>query len=63
MTRRSIAGQWHYEFIPARGAGHEWRVGDDRDDYMTDFATEREARRHVREHNAAVAAFPPSWRF
>lgn len=48
-------GNYHYEFIEARGKGHQWRVGDQDDDMVTDFATKEEARPYVEEHNRRVS--------
>lgn len=43
----------HYEYIEARGFGHQRRVGDDiDDDYVQDFPTEDEAARYVAIKNA-----------
>ncbi len=47
-------GYYHYEFIPARGKAHQWRVGDQDDDMVTDFPTRKQAREFVREHNKIV---------
>ena len=54
-------GLWHYEHIPARGAKHAWRVGDEDDDPVTDFATEAEAQECVRRHNATVPRHRERW--
>lgn len=56
--------RWHYEFIPSRGTGYQWRVGDDvPDDFVCDFATEKEARECVRLHNATLSQLRPyTWR-
>ena len=47
-------GKYHYEFIKGRAKGHQWRIGDQDDDMVTDFATESEARVFVDEHNRKV---------
>lgn len=49
-------GKYHYEFVEARGKGHQWRVGDEDDDPVTDFATRREAKAFVDEHNKKLPA-------
>jgi len=58
-----IPGLYHYEFIPLRGVGHQWRVGDHNDDMVTDFATEAEAKAFVREHNVSLGPNPDQWKF
>lgn len=47
-------GNYHYEFIKGRAKGHQWRIGDQDDDMVTDFATEAEAKAFVAEHNRIV---------
>lgn len=54
---------WHYEYVPGRTPGHEWRVGDGDDDMVTDFPTEAEARDCVRAHNARIPAPSQDWKF
>lgn len=57
------AGPWHYEFIEGRPTGHQWRVADEDDDVVRDFATEVEAQTYVRMHNTNLtAARPVAWR-
>lgn len=41
--------QW--EYIAARGEGHQYRVGDARDTMVTDFGTQAEAEAYVKEQN------------
>ncbi len=41
----------HYEHIPGRSNGREWRVADENDDVVTDFETEADALEYVRDHN------------
>lgn len=50
------AGIWHYERVPGRSNGREWRVGDSDDDVITDFPTEAEAADYVASHNRSVRA-------
>jgi hypothetical protein len=56
-------GPWHYEFIAARPVGHQWRVGDQDDDMVADFATEDEAKQWVRLHNLALDPPPSAWEY
>ena len=53
---------FHYEYIPARGEGHEYRVGDANDDVVCDFGTEGEAQTYVRDANGRTQT-PSSWKF
>ena len=55
-------GEWHYEQIPGRTNGREWRVADGDDDVVTDFETEEEACQYVRAHNATVRK-PSAWQY
>ena len=41
----------HYEFIPGRPVGKQWRVGDENDDPVADFASESEALAYVYANN------------
>jgi hypothetical protein len=51
-------GKYHYEQIKGRTGGNgEWRVGDQDDDPVTDFATEAEAKAYVDEHNRKVEEY------
>lgn len=63
MARR-IVGYLHYEKIPERGAGHQYRVADDADDVVRDFGSEVEAAEYVTEFNAKVPVrqIPKAWR-
>lgn len=61
MTK--IWGLLHYEHLPSRGKGHEWRVGDQDDDFVADFPTEAEASAFVRAHNESIGPNPKAWRF
>lgn len=52
-------GPWHYERIVGRTGGNgEWRVADEDDDVITDFATEAEAVAFVQDHNSRLPARP-----
>jgi len=44
-----------WEYIPDRGPGHEYRVGDAHDDVVTDFGTEQESDDYVKEANLRKA--------
>jgi len=43
---------FHWEFIEARGYGHQYRVADADDTMVTDFGTEVEAEEYVKQQNA-----------
>jgi hypothetical protein len=47
-------GLWHYERIPGRKNGLEWRVADEDDDLVDVFAREEDARHLVRIHNSRL---------
>lgn len=47
-------GPYHYEYVKGRKKGHEWRVGDQDDDMVTDFPNEAAARKYVEDHNREV---------
>lgn len=49
-----VSPVYHYEFIAGREDGHQYRVADEMDDFISDFATEDEAREYVRNHNRRV---------
>jgi uncharacterized protein YdbL (DUF1318 family) len=53
----------HYEHLPARGGAHAWRVGDEADNYVTDFGTEAEARALVKATNERLLKERPTWRY
>lgn len=52
---------FNYEYIRARGKGHQWRVGDRNDNVVCDFATEKEAKEYCRKANADEIR--PNWSF
>lgn len=56
-------GPWHYEFISERPVGHQWRVADEDDDVVTDFATEEAAGECVRSHNVRLRWNPYNWKY
>lgn len=57
--------RYHYEFVAGRPEGHQWRVGDDmHDDFMRDFAMEKEAQSFVRLLNDEQGvSTPSSWKY
>lgn len=49
-----MSSKLHYEFIKGRPIGHQWRVANEDDDVVTDFATEKQAKSFVRNYNKTL---------